>query len=79
MKQHLTAILLTLACCVATCAGQADRARAGRLPYAAQQQKQPPGAWQPIIVYHGGPILAGPTNLYVVYYGSFTAKQGHPE
>jgi hypothetical protein len=29
----------------------------------------------PVILYHGGPVMANPTNLYVIYYGSFTATQ----
>ncbi len=31
--------------------------------------------WKPTMVYHGGLIMSGPTHLYVVYYGSFSAKQ----
>jgi hypothetical protein len=55
--------------------GQTVRTRHGRLPYSAEQKNKRPTDWQPVIIYHGGPILPGPINLYVVYYGSFTAKQ----
>ena len=29
----------------------------------------------PTMIYHGGPVMVGPTNLYIVYYGNFTATQ----
>lgn len=31
--------------------------------------------WKPTMIYHGGPIMAGPVHLYIVYYGSFSGKQ----
>jgi hypothetical protein len=74
MKKKSIAIVF-LAFCAAMAAGQSDRPHQGRLPYAAERQRQAHGSWQPLMVYHGGPIVAGPANLYVVYYGSFTAKQ----
>src|SRR5258708_16578593 len=75
MKKQLIATLLISVCCAAVVAEQTGRTRSARLPYRAEQQKKALSSWQPIMVYHGGPILAGPTNLYIVYYGSFTAKQ----
>ncbi len=75
MKKQLIATLLISVCSAAVAAEQTDRTRSARLPYRAEQQKKAVNSWQPIMVYHGGPILAGPTNLYIVYYGSFTAKQ----
>jgi hypothetical protein len=74
MKKQLIATLLISLACVAFAAAQSEQTRQSRLPYQAEP-KNIPGAWQPLIVYHGGPIVAGSTNLYVVYYGSFTAKQ----
>jgi len=49
--------------------------RSPRLPYAQAKAQGAEMNWKPTMVYHGGPIMAGPINLYVVYYGSFTAKQ----
>jgi hypothetical protein len=74
MKKNSIAIVL-LAFCAAVAAGQTESPRQSRLPYAAERQRQAQGSWQPLMVYHGGPIVAGPASLYVVYYGSFTAKQ----
>jgi hypothetical protein len=28
-----------------------------------------------VILYHGGPVMASPKDLYVIYYGSFTSTQ----
>ena len=74
MKRPLIFMLAVL-CCGVVAMGQTDQARRSRLPYATEQQLNRPMNWKPIIVYHGGPIMAGPINLYVVYYGRFTAKQ----
>jgi hypothetical protein len=47
-----------------------------RLPFAEDQQlKRELAGSKPRIVYHGGPVMTGPKNLYVVYYGSFTLAQ----
>ena len=47
-----------------------------RLPFAEDQlQKRELGRGKPRIIYHGGPVMTGPKNLYVVYYGSFTPTQ----
>jgi Phosphate-induced protein 1 conserved region len=68
--------LLVMVLCGASLAGaQTSAARKTRLTYQAQQKMTRPMNWKPVIVYHGGPIMAGPINLYVVYYGSFTAAQ----
>src|SRR5258708_32139361 len=75
MKKQLIATLLISVCSAAVAAEQTDRTRSARLPYRAEQQKKAVNSWQSIMVYQGGPILAGTTNLYIVYYGSFTAKQ----
>ncbi len=56
--------------CAALCTA-AFAQTAARQPYSPQA----PTNWKPVLVYHNGPILAGPITLYVVYYGSFTAKQ----
>jgi Phosphate-induced protein 1 conserved region len=29
----------------------------------------------PVILYHGGPVMVSPKDLYVIYYGSFTSTQ----
>jgi Phosphate-induced protein 1 conserved region len=29
----------------------------------------------PVILYHGGPVMVGPKDLYVIYYGNFTSTQ----
>ena len=48
----------------------------GRLPYAQEQARRTLAAGKtPVILYHGGPVMAASTNLYIVYYGSFTATQ----
>ena len=73
--KRMPLVMLTVLCCGAMVMGQTDPMRKGRLPYAAEQQLKSSMNWTPIMIYRGGPILTGPTNLYVVYYGSFTAKQ----
>lgn len=48
----------------------------GRLPYAQEQvRKAQMTPKTPVILYHGGPVMSAATNLYIVYYGSFTATQ----
>jgi hypothetical protein len=48
----------------------------GRLPYALDQKvKEQNASRKPVIRYHGGPVMVAHTNLYIVYYGSFTANQ----
>lgn len=66
----LLAVRLSVACAGA----QTESADSRRLPYTQSQQAQA-ATWKPDMVYHGGPIMAGPVNLYVVYYGNFSAKQ----
>ncbi len=74
LNRKLSAVLLSVLAYGTLAMGQ-DGPTHARLPYALEQQRQSSMSWKPVIVYHGGPILAGPTTLYVVYYGSFTAKQ----
>lgn len=74
MKRQLFAILLAVLYW-GSFAGAQSEVRMSRLPYPATQLAHSQVSWKPVIVYHGGPILAGPINLYVVYYGSFTATQ----
>jgi hypothetical protein len=73
-NRKLFAVLLAVLASGMVAVGQ-DGPSNARLPYALEQQRKSAMSWKPVIVYHGGPILAGPTTLYVVYYGSFTAKQ----
>jgi hypothetical protein len=77
MCRRVIAISLATILCVAAAAGQQNSSskHKARLPYQTQQQLNAPTNWKPAIVYHGGPILAGTINLYIVYYGSFTATQ----
>ena len=65
--------ILILDCVVMAQTAQPDK---GRLPYEQDQQmKERMKAKPPKILYHGGPVMTAATNLYIVYYGSFTAKQ----
>lgn len=80
MKNRSLAILFTILCCAAYTAAQADQSpqkeTSGRVPYELDQQlKQQAPSSTPIILYHGGPVMVASTNLYIVYYGSFTATQ----
>ncbi|HEY6763372.1 MAG TPA: hypothetical protein VI386_01260 [Candidatus Sulfotelmatobacter sp.] len=70
-----TALFLTLALFLAVASAQDAQVGRGRSPYEAQKTESGGRNWKPVMVYHGGPILPGPTNLYVVYYGSFSAAQ----
>jgi Phosphate-induced protein 1 conserved region len=56
------------------------RAHAGdvatRLPFAPDQElKRELARFGTRMVYHGGPVMTGSKNLYVIYYGSFTGTQ----
>ena len=47
-----------------------------RLPFDQDQLlKRERGSATPKIIYHGGPVMTGQKNLYVIYYGSFTQTQ----
>lgn len=47
-----------------------------RLPYQQEQARRgQEGPNTPVILYHGGPVMSGSTNVYIVYYGSFTPLQ----
>jgi Phosphate-induced protein 1 conserved region len=47
----------------------------GRLPYQLDQQLKAQAPRKQTITYHGGAVMVAPTNLYIVYYGSFTSTQ----
>ncbi len=69
-------VWLALLCAAALLAAQTNQPERGRLPYPLDQQlKKHAPATKPKILYHGGPVMAAATNLYIVYYGSFTTKQ----
>jgi hypothetical protein len=59
---------------VSAFAQRADRPPA-RLPYDLNQQRRALSGKTPTIVYHGGPVMAAATTLYVIYYGHFSANQ----
>jgi hypothetical protein len=66
--------LLLFACGVVV--AQTARAEKGRLAYELdQQRKEQERGRTPKIKYHGGPVMSASTDLYVIYYGSFTATQ----
>jgi hypothetical protein len=76
MRSLFSLLLLALVCSrsgpVSAQAGEV----VGRLPFAEDQQlKQELARGKPRIVYHGGPVMTGPKNLYLIYYGSFTQTQ----
>jgi len=75
MKKRMILSLLTVLGFAMSLLAQTTESRMSRLPYPADRQFKSQRNWKPLMVYHRGPILAGPINLYVVYYGSFTAKQ----
>lgn len=73
MKKLVLACLLLGLCGGAMAQTDADK---GRLPYALDQKlKEQSRSKTPVIKYHGGPVMVAATNLYIVYYGSFTANQ----
>ena len=54
---------------------QTAQTEKGRLPYQLDQEhKRQLAKRTQTILYHGGPIMPG-ANIYIVYYGSFTAIQ----
>jgi hypothetical protein len=73
--RRLVVLLLSVACAVVVVAQNQAKPQ-GRLPHQLDQQfkaLQPRGT--PTILYHSGPVMVSATNLYIVYYGSFTATQ----
>ena len=65
--------LLTFSC---VAAAQSAPSENGRLPYDAEQNaKRGAGKKSVIMLYHGGPVISSGVNIYIVYYGSFTATQ----
>lgn len=70
--------LLAIACLLCCAIGllRNVQVRKERLPYLQDKNLKRQNASKiPLITYHGGPVMVAPTNLYVVYYGSFTANQ----
>jgi Phosphate-induced protein 1 conserved region len=76
MKKILAAFVGLLVTCAASVIAQTAGAEKNRLPHELDQQlKQQSKGKTPVIKYHGGPVMSASTDLYVVYYGSFTSKQ----
>lgn len=76
MKNPLLTLLPTILCCVAFAGAQETGNPQGRVPYELDQQlKAQRAGKRQTILYHGGPVMIASTNLYVVYYGAFTANQ----
>ena len=76
MKKSLAAFVGLLVTCAASAIAQTVPAEKNRLPHNLDQQlKQQTKGKTPVIKYHGGPVVSASTDLYVVYYGSFTSTQ----
>jgi len=76
MRKHLCVILLAVLGCVALVHAQSDNTHKRRLPHEQDQQLKARAARRtPTILYHGGPVMGASTNVYIVYYGSFTSNQ----
>ena len=73
MRKPLCLVLFAVCFGLTLAEAQTESSPHARLPYGSSQPSS--NSWKPDMVYHGGPIMAGPINLYVVYYGSFSAKQ----
>ena len=76
MTKKIAAGLVVMLCCAAVAMAQSGDSQRQRLPHQLNEQlnRQNPRRTQTIL-YHGGPVMAASTNLYVVYYGAFTANQ----
>ena len=65
--------------CVAVFSGQNQVVRDQRDHHrqTAEKEKQRNAAASktPVILYHNGPVMVAPKDLYVIYYGSFTTTQ----
>ena len=68
-------VCLALLCFGCGVMAQTVQAGKGRLPYEAEQRRKQQAKQSPTILYHGGPVMSAATNIYIVYYGSFTATQ----
>lgn len=76
MKNKVLVMSLAVVCCSLFASAQTTDAPKGRLPYQLDQQLKAQASQKPpTILYHGGPVMVAATNLYIVYYGSFSAKQ----
>src|SRR6516164_3610217 len=67
--------LLVSFCCFVLIAGSNLPARHRQTFEKEKEARGAAGAKTPVILYHGGPVMASPKDLYVIYYGSFTATQ----
>src|ERR1700752_3181663 len=71
MTRHLWLLLITVSCSaliIAQTAPGNDRRPFDKNVNAAATKT-------PVILYHGGPVMVAAKDLYVIYYGSFTATQ----
>ncbi len=76
MQKKYVVVLVIASCCAGIAVAQSGDSAKGRVPYQLDQQLKALQAGKtPTILYHGGPIMTAATNLYIVYYGSFTTKQ----
>ncbi|HEY2169200.1 MAG TPA: hypothetical protein VGJ30_06205 [Candidatus Angelobacter sp.] len=70
--------LLSLSC-VAVVSGQNQAGRNQpdhhRQTSEKEKKRNAAGNKTPVILYHNGPVMVAPKDLYVVYYGSFTTTQ----
>lgn len=72
MKYSLC-LLLTLGCFAFLGASNAPDHH--RQTFEKEKKTRAAATKTPVILYHGGPVLTNPKDLYVVYYGSFTTTQ----
>src|SRR5215471_12258628 len=65
--------------CLLLCLGYFAIIAARRVPDSHRQPfekaKNTANSKTPVIIYHGGPLMVNATDLYVIYYGSFTSTQ----
>jgi hypothetical protein len=62
-------------CCFAVIAGRGLPDRHRQTFEKEKESRGARAAKTPVILYHGGPVLVNAKDLYVIYYGSFTATQ----
>ena len=66
--------LLSLSC-VAVVSGQNQAGNHHRQTSEKEKQRNAAANKTPVILYHNGPVMVAPKDLYVIYYGSFTTTQ----
>lgn len=71
MKRCLCVLLITFSC--SALIAQSAPAKNDRRPY--DKKINAASSKTPVILYHGGPIMVAAKDLYVIYYGNFTATQ----